>query len=482
MTPSEKIKICSTCKNSKWNKDCGIVCGLTGAKPDFDLNCEHYLKDENAVESVKQNESASYSEINTNNDEALKGASWFKTISILSIINIGLNFVGIQFIFSLSTTQLIQGAIKYDLINPVLGVLSILILPIFFMWTWWLTAQKGYKLCYNIGWAVYLLDTLLLAYIFFLDTSSTHILVDIVIHILVLFAFLRIFSVNLSKNNSKPFAWGAEKICYFLLALATVIVPARPIASIYSVINNAKQMEASEMAVDEIDRELQAVNAMCPIELYGFGSLQKVERKANSIVITGTINCAKDENCNPIFWASLAESGRVNILKNMVTKIDRWPLNFDMVFRLYDTNSCFLYDIVITPDDYKAAKANPQSLDNVVIDIDTWLQFMNSLCPIKNDEVATVLRVEKNSEAIVFQIRIDGIEYEDFRSFLRANPDVVTTQKLEAIKDSRYDANLDACFKQGYNIVYSYCDSNSKLLYEVVITPDEYKAAKALLK
>ena len=478
MTPSEKIKICSTCKNSKWNKDCGIVCGLTGAKPDFDLNCEHYLKDEKEVESVKQNESASYSEINTNNDEALKGASWFKTISILSIINIGLNFVGIQFIFSLSTTQLIQGAIKHDLINPVLGVLSILVLPIFFMWTWWLTAQKGYKLCYNIGWAVYLLDTLLLAYIFFLDTSSTRILVDIVIHILVLFAFLRIFSVNLSKNNSKPFAWGAEKVCYLLLALATVIVPARPIASIYSVINNAKQMEASEIAVDEIDRGIQAMNAICPIEFDG-GSMLKIERKARSIECTIKYN-VKYENYEPSTWASIAEMHKLMMLnKNTISgDFDILYLNkFNLVYHAYDINSRLLYDIVITPDDDKAAKANPLSPDKL---IDISLEYQRLLCPRQIDEFQTLQTINKNDESIVFQY-IVNVRYEDFDPQFLAK--TAADEKAEMMTNIRYsDIFTDLIFNQGYNIVCRYYDSNSKLLYEVVITPDEYKAAKALLK
>ena len=58
MTPSEKIKICSTCQNRKWDKDRGIVCNLTDQKPTFEFQCEHYLGDEKAVESVKQMESA----------------------------------------------------------------------------------------------------------------------------------------------------------------------------------------------------------------------------------------------------------------------------------------------------------------------------------------------------------------------------------------------------------------------------------------
>lgn len=37
---------CKVCKNSKFDKSCGIVCGLTMAKPTFKGNCPNIVADE----------------------------------------------------------------------------------------------------------------------------------------------------------------------------------------------------------------------------------------------------------------------------------------------------------------------------------------------------------------------------------------------------------------------------------------------------
>lgn len=85
MTPSEKIKICSTCQNRKWDKERGIVCNLTDQKPTFEFQCEHYLSDEKAVESVKQMESALGSETNDYSHERRRISAW-----LLALLTFGL--------------------------------------------------------------------------------------------------------------------------------------------------------------------------------------------------------------------------------------------------------------------------------------------------------------------------------------------------------------------------------------------------------
>ena len=49
MTPEEKIKICAMCKNRKMSMQKGIVCGLTGEKPQFEESCESFIVDEKVL-------------------------------------------------------------------------------------------------------------------------------------------------------------------------------------------------------------------------------------------------------------------------------------------------------------------------------------------------------------------------------------------------------------------------------------------------
>jgi hypothetical protein len=49
LTQSERINICSTCLNRKFNRDTGLVCGLTLAKPNFENTCSDYQADEEYI-------------------------------------------------------------------------------------------------------------------------------------------------------------------------------------------------------------------------------------------------------------------------------------------------------------------------------------------------------------------------------------------------------------------------------------------------
>lgn len=46
MEMSDKIKVCSTCKNREFNPSCGTVCSLTKEKPSFEDECDNYVADE----------------------------------------------------------------------------------------------------------------------------------------------------------------------------------------------------------------------------------------------------------------------------------------------------------------------------------------------------------------------------------------------------------------------------------------------------
>lgn len=53
---SEKLQLCRNCKNRKFDKTTGLVCGLTGSKPTFDAECLDYVADEATIEIDRERE------------------------------------------------------------------------------------------------------------------------------------------------------------------------------------------------------------------------------------------------------------------------------------------------------------------------------------------------------------------------------------------------------------------------------------------
>ena len=53
---SENLQLCRNCKNRKFDRATGVVCGLTGSKPTFEGNCPDYVADEAAIEIGRERE------------------------------------------------------------------------------------------------------------------------------------------------------------------------------------------------------------------------------------------------------------------------------------------------------------------------------------------------------------------------------------------------------------------------------------------
>lgn len=45
MNVKDRIRVCKTCQNRRFDTKTGIVCGLTNLKPDFEYECKDYLED-----------------------------------------------------------------------------------------------------------------------------------------------------------------------------------------------------------------------------------------------------------------------------------------------------------------------------------------------------------------------------------------------------------------------------------------------------
>ena len=155
--------------------------------------------------------------------EILKGASWFRTVAVLSLINIVASFFDRVFIFGLGSTQLLQEAITSDFINPFLGGFCMFLIPAFFLLTWRLS-EEGYRFAYNIGFTVYLLDLVLLIYMLAKDYGAETLIIDIVLHVAVLLFGFKIFKINSRGSISRTFPWGIQKNGFLLAAVITVAI------------------------------------------------------------------------------------------------------------------------------------------------------------------------------------------------------------------------------------------------------------------
>lgn len=116
-----------------------------------------------------------------NSVPTLVGANWFKTIALLSLLNVVLNLFDVTFIFGLGVTQIAEVGALEHIINPVLGWLTVLGLPLFFLFTWWMTEKQGSKLAYLVGIGVYLFDAYTLYWLYDIS-EDVSLIIDMLIH------------------------------------------------------------------------------------------------------------------------------------------------------------------------------------------------------------------------------------------------------------------------------------------------------------
>jgi len=50
----ERLKYCRLCRHSERRLDVGLICSLTGKKPDFEGKCEHFEKDPDVIPEIRK--------------------------------------------------------------------------------------------------------------------------------------------------------------------------------------------------------------------------------------------------------------------------------------------------------------------------------------------------------------------------------------------------------------------------------------------
>lgn len=112
MNRSEQLKFCQQCLNRKFDRDHGLVCGLTGNVAQFEESCDDFKQDESvhARQMSQFSETASADNSGANKD-MLWGAVWCVGGIIGTVADTGYIFWGaivfgaIQFFKGLSNSR-----------------------------------------------------------------------------------------------------------------------------------------------------------------------------------------------------------------------------------------------------------------------------------------------------------------------------------------------------------------------------------------
>ena len=266
-----------------------------------------------------------------------------------------LYFIDISFIFGLSSTQLLQLAIQTDFINPVVGVFGMLFIPAFFYLTWWLTAKKGYRFCYNIGYALYVLDAALFVVLMY-QSGEMAFIPDLIFHAIVLFGGFKIFRVNSSKYASDNTASPNLKLMYTLAASLAAVV------SVVSLTTFTSTMEITE---DNIDEQIALANKELPVQIaYGL-QMTEIYLDNHDMVFVCQFEEITSDEIDSYALMSFNRELRNN-LPQTVKDMQNDPVNrtmlefmvnyqYNMVYRFVDCNGTMVSSVSVTYQEIEQA-------------------------------------------------------------------------------------------------------------------------------
>lgn len=172
-----------------------------------------------------------------------------------------------------------------------------------------------------------------------------------------------------------------------------------------------------------------------------------------------------------IWFVYLINSNKV---RNVIPKSTRtWKWFEKIILIIYILIlSTFTISVVST-----SKSENPQNIfitNNTFID--ESIKESNKDLPMDIGEGIILQEIKKMNNSIIYVYQINTVrKSETDADYLKENAMVSKHEILYSwSKDINSDPFADACFKGGYNITFEYNDVNSKFLYSITITPDEY--------
>ena len=419
--------------------------------------------------------------------EKIKGANWFLTIASLSLINVYLGaFMDIRFIFGLGSTELFQAAITNDQVNPFLGGLCIIVLPVFFFWTWWLSAKKGDKLAYIIGWVIYLIDSLLLLYLFMQNEDTSSVMVDFALHIIALLFCFNIFAV-FSKSSSdeehstyacyeeylndrKVYKLAIHKIGYIVGAIITAVI------SVYSIFCITSEPKLSK---ENISKYIKEINKELPKEIEGEDIVfQQVVSNGDSVEYIYQVNNFYLSESDADYLAEFAVVRKHEMLYSMSVdpNMEKFVTTclaqgFTFVFRFNDDISEKLYEIVITPEEYLSMVSNGKHLCPVG-EITNLINKYTAKLPIDYLGGMTLNNISFSSDntSIIYDVKLPQMTADDFIS---VTPSYLNEYIKSNFKDMS-DLIMRLAMVNQMTICFDVNTASGVKYTKVNITPDKY--------
>lgn len=109
--------------------------------------------------------------------------------------------------------------------------------------------------------------------------------------------------------------------------------------------------------------------------------------------------------------------------------------------------------------------------------IDKQLEEANKELPAKIADGLTLQRIAKEHKSVVYTCQFTDLYGKDTDAGYWDEFACVSKHELlyNWSKSPDSDVFASACLKEGYDVIYEYIDANSKSLYDIRITPAEYK-------
>ena len=218
-----------------------------------------------------------------------------------------------------------------------------------------MTAKKGYRLCYNIGYALYVLDAVLFVVLMY-KSGEMAFIPDLIFHAIVLFVGFKIFKVNSSKYASDNTPNSTAKLMYALVASLAAVV------SVVSLTTFTSTMEITE---DNIDKQIALANKDLPVQIaYGL-QMTEIYLDNHDMVFVCQFEEITSDEIDSYALMSFNRELRNN-LPQTVKDMQNDPVNrtmlefmvnyqYNMVYRFVDCNGTMVSSVSVTYQEIEQA-------------------------------------------------------------------------------------------------------------------------------
>ena len=421
MEMSEKIKICSACKNREFNSESGIVCSLTKEKPSFNDACDNYIVDE--TKSVVCDDAETKSPIL----KALNNSTWA--------------FIFGGLIFGILRGELTKKnyVFDWDSLNLKIQVwvaISVVVFALNSLITYFIKRPNERKEDGDIsGWLAFFIWV-------YVGIGAANTLVTSIIH-----------TIGQGLNGPFFYVYIVSSIFLFVIAILTIV-------AFYKRKTNAVSLAYTFVTMRALDGIATLVVAMTSAStdptMYG---------QAGGLLIWA------------IIWGIY-----LHLSTKVKCRIPLPERTSGIIGKIFIAIYAICLTVYTGAIVYTQTADNPR---NILLSNSSYIAQCvaesNKELPMELGNGMTIQRmsIEENSIVYVYQYTNEYLSESDL-DYLSDEAVVSRHESLYNMsKSSEGNEFFYTCFECGYNVVYRYIDAVAKTLYTVTMTAEDYKAIKA---